>query len=137
MTQADAKPLPGIDAENKPFWDYSKQHELRMQKCSQCGKLRYPVTSICPYCLHPESEWIKLSGKGKVYSFAIVHRAPHPAFADKVPYAVAIIETEEGTRLTSNIFGIKPEDVRVGMPVEVVFEDLNDEVALPQFKPVA
>ncbi len=137
MTQEYTKPLPGTDDENKPFWDYCKQHELRMQKCLQCGKFRYPVSPICPHCLHLESEWAKLSGKGWVYSFTIVRRSSHPGFTEDVPYTVAIIETEEGTRLISNVVGCKPEEVRVDMPVEVIFEDITEEFALPKFKPVA
>ena len=137
MTQGYSKPLPGTDEENKPFWNYCKQHELRMQKCLQCGKIRYPVSPICPHCLSMESEWVKLSGKGRVYSFAIIRRAPHPAFAGEVPYTVAIIETEEGPRLISNVIGCRPEDVQIDMPVEVVFEDITEEFALPKFKPLA
>jgi len=131
------KPLPAIDEDNKPFWDYCKQHELRMQKCLQCGELFYPPSAMCPHCQHMKSEWVKLSGKGKVFSFIIVRRASHPAFAKETPYVVAIIETAEGQRFASNVIGCKPEDVKIEMPVEVVFEDLTKEVSLPKFKPVA
>jgi uncharacterized OB-fold protein len=68
MTQAIPRPLPVIDEDTKPFWDYCKQHELRVQKCLRCGELRYPPNSICPNCMDMGSEWIKLNGKGKVYS---------------------------------------------------------------------
>ena len=136
-TQGYAKPLPGIDEENKPFWDYAKQHELRMQKCLRCGDFYYPPSSLCPHCHNWGSEWVKLSGKGQVYSFIVARRATNPAFAKEIPYVVAIIETKEKTRLISNIIGCKPEDVKVGMPVEVVFDDITDEVSLPKFKPVA
>ena len=136
--QGYAKPLPAIDEENKPFWDYAKKHELRMQKCPECGKIYYPPSSLCPHCQSWEkSEWVKLSGKGQVYSFIVARRATNPAFAKEVPYVVAIIETEEGGRLISNVIGVKPEDMRVGMPVEVVFDDVTEEVTLPKFKPVA
>ena len=137
MTQEYTKPLPVIDEENKPFWDYCKQHELRNQKCLQCGELFYPPSTICPYCLHLESEWVKLSGKGLVYSFIIVRRPSHPAYAKDIPYTVAIIELEEGIRMISNVIGCEPEEVRVDMPVEVVFEDINEEITLPKFKPVS
>lgn len=129
------KPLPVLDEDNKPFWDYCKQHELRMQKCLKCGKFHYPASMICPHCHHLESEWVKLSGKGQVYSFIVVHRQYHPGFAKDIPYTVAIIETEEGTRLLSNVIGCQPEEVRIGMPVEVVFEDITKEFTLPKFKP--
>ena len=137
MTQGYAKPLPAVDEDNKPFWDYCKQHELRMQKCLKCGKLHYPASMICPHCHHLESEWVKLSGKGRVYSFIVVHRVYHPGFANEVPYTVATIELEEGTRLLSNVIRCQPKDVRVGMPVKVVFEDVTEEFSLPKFQPVA
>ncbi len=131
------KPLPSVDEDTKPFWDYCKKHELRMQKCLKCGKLHYPASIICPHCLHLESEWVKLSGKGQVYSFIVVQRQYHPGFAKEIPYTVAIIETKEGTRMLSNVIGCKPENVRIGMPVEVVFEDVTEEFTLPKFKPAA
>ena len=133
--QGYAKPVPGVDEETKPFFGYTKQHELRMQKCLRCGKFYYPPSSMCPHCQNWGSEWIKLSGKGEVYSFIVVRRATNPAFAKEIPYVVAIIETKEGTRMISNVVGCKPEDVRVGLPVEVVFEDVSEEVSLPKFKP--
>ncbi|MEK7354699.1 MAG: Zn-ribbon domain-containing OB-fold protein [Chloroflexota bacterium] len=136
-TQGYAKPLPGVDEETKPFWDYAKQHELRMQKCLGCGEFYYPPSSMCPHCHNWGAEWVKLSGKGQVYSFIVVRRATNPAFAKEIPYVVAIIETKEKTRLISNVIGCKPEDVKIGMPVEVVFEDITEEFSLPKFKPVA
>ena len=137
MTQAVPKPLPGVDEDTKPFWDYCKQHELRVQKCSSCGKLRYPVSTICPSCLHMESEWVQLSGKGQVFSFIIVRRRYHPGFAADIPYTVAIVETEEGLRMLSNIIGCDPQAVQINMPVEVVFEDVSPEFALPKFRPAS
>ena len=136
MTQAIPKPLPVLDEDTKPFWDYCKQHELRVQKCVKCGKLRYPVSSICPNCLHMDSEWVKVSGRGHVFSFIIVRRR-YPGFAADLPYTVAIIETEEGIRLLSNVIGCRPEEVQISMPVEVMFEDVSPEFAVPKFKPVS
>ncbi|MFC2071353.1 Zn-ribbon domain-containing OB-fold protein [Chloroflexota bacterium] len=137
MTQEYTKPLPTPDEDTKPFWEYCKQHELRMQKCLQCGKAHWPAGILCPHCHSLESEWVKLSGKGRVHSFLVVHRVYHPGFAKDVPYTVANIETEEGTRMISNVIGCKPEDVQIDMPVEVVFEDITEEFALPKFKPAA
>ena len=133
MRQAPPKPLPVADEETKPFWEYTKKHELRVQRCQGCGKLYYPVNPICPHCLHMGADWAKLSGKGTVYSFIIAQRRYHPAVP--VPYVVAIIELEDGIRMISNVVECKPEDVRVGMPVEVVFDDLSPEFSLPKFKP--
>ena len=90
---------------------------------------------MCLNCLNTTSEWVKLSGKGQVYSFIVVHRRYHPAFAKEIPYTVAIIETEEGVRMLSNIIECKPEEVKIGMPVQVVFDDVSPEFSLPKFKP--
>ena len=129
------KPLPGITPDNKAFWDYMKQHEFRVQKCKDCGELFYPPSAVCYNDLSPNFEWVKLSGKGKVYSYVIVRRAGMPAFAEEIPYIVAIIETEEGIRYSSNIIDCDIEDVYVDMPVEIVFEDVTPDFTLPKFKP--
>jgi hypothetical protein len=84
-----------------------------------------------------EYEWAKLSGKGEVYSFVVVRRQYHPAFASDIPYTVAIILTEEGIHLLSNVVGVKPDAIRIGMPVEVVFDDIVPDFSLPKFKPAA
>ncbi len=128
------KPLPLPTQETYPFWEYCKKHELRMQKCSQCGCLRYPPSIICPECQSMEAEWTKLTGKGKVYSFVIYHHVYNKSFANDIPYAVAAIKMEEGPRMMGNITGCKIEDIKINMPVEVYFEDITDEFALPKFR---
>ena len=130
-----AKPLPIVNEDTAPFWEYCKKHELRMQKCAQCGHIRFPPGIVCPECLSMEAEWARLSGKGKVYSFGIFQRAYHEGFKNDIPYAVAIIELDEGPHMTSNVTGCKLEDIKIDMPVEVYFEDITDEFALPKFKP--
>jgi len=132
-----AKPLPGPTAEQKPFWNYCKAHELRMQKCHRCGNIRYPISFICPKCQSVDpAEWVKLSGKGTVYSFTNVNYVYHKAFASEIPYVIAVIALEEGPRILSNIIKWKKEDLKIGMPVEVEFEDVTDQFALPKFKPL-
>ena len=135
-----AKPLPGIDAETKPYWDGAKAHELRVQRCSGCGKLRWPPQGFCPYCHSWESSWAKVAHTGTVVSYVVVHQATAPAFADDIPYAIAQIEvdgTDGLVTLTSNIVDCPWEDVKVGMKVEAVFEDVTPEVTLPKFRPVS
>ena len=129
------KPLPLINEETKPFWEYCRKHELRMQRCKQCGYIRFPVSVICPKCHSMEAEWAKLSGKGTVYSFTIYRVPYHPAFKDAIPYVVAIIQLDEGPRMESNIIGCKVEEVRIDMPVMVAFDDITSEVTLPKFRP--
>ncbi len=131
------KPLPLVNEDNAPFWEYCKKLELRMQKCGHCGHIRFPASVLCPKCHSMEAAWQKLSGRGKVWSFVVYRRAYHPAFADDIPYAVAVIELDEGPRMESNVIGCAMEDISIGMPVEVVFEDVTEEFTIPRFKPLA
>ena len=129
------KPLPQPNADDRPFWEGCKQHELRFQKCGDCGLVRWPPSMICPNCYSESNETIVASGKGKIYTFAVYHRAYHPGFEKELPYVTAVIELEEGPHFLSNIVGCKSDEVRCDMPVEVVWEDINEEFSLPKFKP--
>ena len=135
MAASMKKPLPGIDDLNRPFWQAAKRHELVLQRCRQCGSYRYPAGLICPECLSGELEWTRVSGRGTVYTWTVFHRAYHPAFAGEVPYAVVAVELEEGPRMISSLLGCKLEDIRIGMPVQVIFEDASEEISLPRFRP--
>ncbi len=119
-----------------PFFEASKRGQLVVQKCESCGTLRFPPRPLCSHCLSPEASWIPVSGRGEVYSFNIMHQVYHPGFAPEIPYAVVVIKLEEGAKMTSNLVGIKPHEIKCGMPVEVVFEKLSDEVTLPKFRPI-
>ncbi|MEJ2723045.1 MAG: Zn-ribbon domain-containing OB-fold protein [Deltaproteobacteria bacterium] len=131
----DKKPLPVPNADTKPFWDGCREHELRFQRCWECGHVRWPPSTFCPKCHSGAHDMITASGKGRVFTFAVYHQAHHPAFRDEVPYVVAVVELEEGVRLLSNIVGCRHDEVRCEMPVEVTWEDLSEEFSLPQFKP--
>ena len=130
------KPLPIPNEDTKPFWDGLKEHKLRIQKCSQCGQFRFPPRIICPYCMSLESEWVEVEGGATVYAFTVVHRAYTPAYESELPYVVAIVELEEGVRLVTNIVGCKPEQVAIGMRVQLSFEDVTPEFTLHRFRPV-
>lgn len=131
------KPLPQTNADNKPFWDGCRQHQLRFQKCENCGHVRWPPAVICPICHSSEMKWIVAGGKGKVYSFAICHQAFHEAFVNDLPYLIAIVQLEEGPHMLTNIVGCIPKDVHCDMPVEVIWDDITDEFSLPKFKPAS
>ena len=130
------KPLPEINDENRPHWEAAKNRELVLQKCLDCGQFRYPPAPICPHCLSLNSEWAKVSGRGRVYTWTIFHQVYHPAFKDDVPYNVAVIKLEEGPQLLSNVVDCHNEDIYMDMPVEVVFEAVTEEVTLPKFRRV-
>ena len=130
------KPLPNVRPESLVFWEGAKRHELLIQKCLDCGSYRFYPRSICPYCLSYEAEWVKVNGRGKIYSFTVSHHYPSPEFKEDVPYNIAIVELDEGVRLMSNIVECHNENLKIGMPVEVVFEDVTPEITIPKFKPV-
>jgi uncharacterized protein len=123
------------ELEAKPFWANLRQHKLTAQRCKACGKFfTFPPQGACPHCLSSDYDWIELSGKGKVYSFVTYCRAWHPAYQDKVPYNVSLIDLDEGPRLISNVVECAPDRVKIGMAVEVVYDDRED-YTLPVFRP--
>jgi uncharacterized OB-fold protein len=130
-----AKPLPQVGPEMAPFFEAARRQELVVQRCAGCGTLRFPARPICSRCLGREAVWVPASGRGTVFSFAVMHQANHPGFAAEVPYAVVVIELEEGPRVLSNLVGCAVGDIRIGLPVEVVFEEVTAEVTLPKFRP--
>ena len=129
----DERPLPKPNGDTKPFWDGCRQHQLKFQKCSECGQVRWPPSIICPNCHSQDATWILSSGRGKIYSYVIYHQAPHPAFKDKLPYVVAIVELEEGPHLLTNIIGSPHDHLRCDLPVVVTWEDVTKEISLPKF----
>lgn len=129
------KPLPVPSPVTEPFWRAACRHELVLQRCHACGRYVYYPRALCPHCLSDDLRWTPVSGRGSVYSFTVARRPTASVFADWVPYVIAVIELEEGPRMTTNVVGCAPEDVRIGMAVEVVFEDVTDEVTLVKFRP--
>ena len=130
------KPLPNVDDVSKGFWDAAKRHELAAQRCKTCNHLIFYPRPACTKCLSMDLEWVQLTGKGRVYTFTIINQAAIPGFMEDVPYVLAIVQLNEGPRITTNIVECKPEDVKVDMPVTVVFDDVTPEITLVKFKPV-
>jgi hypothetical protein len=128
------KPLPRPSEDSAPYWEAAHRGELRMQACIDCGHVRFPPSLLCPRCLSENAEWKRLSGRGTVYSWIVVHQSQHPAFNGDTPYNVAIVELEEGPRMHSQVVDCPNDEIRIGMPVEVVFDRVNDEVTLPKFR---
>ncbi len=130
-----AKPVPVADHVTREFWNGAGRHELLIQRCRECRAYQFIAQSCCRGCLSENIGWVAASGKGKVYSYTIIHRPPTQKFAADTPYTVALVELEEGVRMMSNIVEIEPQEVRVGMAVEVVFDDVGPAIALPKFRP--
>jgi uncharacterized protein len=135
--QGLSRPLPKPDDLSRPFFDGARRHALMIQRCKNCGTHQLPGRFVCDECFSENLEWTEASGRGTVFSYVVVHQRYHPAFAEKVPYNVAVVELEEGPRLTTTIADVDNEDVRVRMPVEVGFEDVNEEISLPYFRPAS
>jgi uncharacterized OB-fold protein len=131
------KPIPTITPDMAEFFDGALHGTLMVQKCDSCGELEFPAHTLCSKCLGTPTSWVPVSGRGKIYSFNIMHQVYHPAFASEVPYAVVVVKLEEGPKFVSNLTGIKPHEIRIGMPVEVFFEKMSDEVMLPKFRPIS
>lgn len=129
-----AKPKPDITRLNAPYWDGTAKGELRIQHCNTCGANFRFTHPWCPSCWAADPGWIVARGTGVVATFSVLHIAPFAAFEDRLPYTLALIDLDEGVRMMANIVECDPKDVKIGMPVTVVYED-RDGVALPQFRP--
>lgn len=133
----DDMPVPAASRETLPWWQAAAEHRLVVQVCRRCGRTRHPPGPLCPACRSSDLGWRELSGRGTVYTYTIVRRAFVPSLAERLPYVVVVVELDGGggARLLSNLVDVGPETVRVGMPVEVVWEDVGPDLALPRFRP--
>ena len=127
---------PRPTPETQPFWDGCRQGELKLQWCAPCAAAYFPPSPYCPRCLSDEVEWRAASGRGRLHTYVIAHR-PAPGFEDDAPYAIAIVELDEGPRMMSNIIGIPntPDHLVLDMALRVTFEARGDDVELPVFAP--
>lgn len=123
--------LPNPDPVSQPFWDALHEHRLVLQKCGQCGAIRHYPRPVCDQCYSMEVEWADASGKGTVHSWTVSHHAFHISFKRDLPITLALIDLDEGVRLNCQLKDIDPEDIRIGLPVRVGFEDLTDDVTVP------
>lgn len=132
---APDKPAPSPTPETQPFWDGCAAGELRLQRCKPCDAAYFPPRPFCPRCGSDAVEWVRASGRARLYSYVINHR-PAPGFADDGPHAIAVVELEEGPRMMTNLVGVPntPEDLVLDMPLRVTFER-RGEVSVPLFQP--
>jgi uncharacterized protein len=125
--------VPEITELTRPYWDGAREHELRFQRCASCRQLWHPPLPYCPRCTGRDIAWEAVSGRGIVHSATTVRQAAHAAFADKVPYLVGLIRTDEGPLVIANILGLDPSEIAIGTAVTVNFQAITDQVVLPQF----
>jgi uncharacterized OB-fold protein len=127
--------VPVANFDSQPFWDGCLEGELRLQRCGACGTFRHPPSPICPHCLSDRHDWVAASGRGTVYSFVVVRETRARGWDKMVPYVLAVIALDEGPRMLSNLTDVAPEAVKIDMPVEVTFEELDGTTRLPLFRP--
>jgi hypothetical protein len=131
----DDYPRPAPNADDAPFWEWCRHHELRLQRCDDCGAFRHHPRPRCPECRSPAATWTRVRGTGTVASYTVIHPPVLPAFTDRVPYNAVVVELDEGPFLVSNLVDVALDGLTVGMAVEVTFVDLDDTLTLPQFRP--
>lgn len=124
------RPYPVPDRDTAPFWEGARQGELRIQRCTACGRHLFYPRAVCPHCMADSLEWVAAAGTGTVYSFTEVHRTSEE-FRAEVPFVVGLIELTEGVRMMARLDVAEPV---VGMSVQVVFNRVSDELSLPHFK---
>lgn len=134
---SDDRPLPALDTEvDATFWQATADERLLVQRCADCGEWQFFPRSWCQYCGSTDIEWRESKGIGHVHTYTVIRRATElPAFETEIPYVVAYVELDEGVRICTNIVGCDPADVETDMPVDVTFDHVTGEVALPKFEP--
>lgn len=126
-------PAPVANADSQPYWNAARESRLLIRKCKACAALHFMSRYLCPICWSENLEWIESKGTGSIHSFSIIHRAPAPAFAKRVPYVIALIELDEGPRMVANVLGENALSVNIGDRVKVIFEDRGNGLMIPQF----
>lgn len=130
------KPVPVEDVDSAPFWEGCRKHRLMIQRCTECGQLRFPPSGMCPHCRSMMFGWVNAAGRGRLYSWIVVrHPIPRDIYGGDVPYVVALVDLDEGVRISTNMV-CAPDDLVADMPVEVVFDDVSPELTLPKFRPI-
>lgn len=135
MADHAGKIVPRPTAETRPYWQACREGQLTVQRCRDCGAHQFYPRMMCTHCDSDAVEWVPVSGRGTVRSYTVVRRPVSAAYASETPYIVALIALAEGPTLMSNVTGCTPEQIVVGMPVEVWFEPWTDEITIPKFRP--
>jgi uncharacterized OB-fold protein len=128
------KPLPTLTRLNRPFFEGARQGELRLQRCDACGQYWFPPSTNCSRCLSTAYTWTPVSGRGRVWSWIVMHQRYFKSFEADLPYNVAFIKLDEGPFMMSTIVGTPVEAIRCDLPVQATFDPATDEIAVPKFR---
>lgn len=132
----DDMPLPLATPDDAPYWNYCRQKQLRIQRCGACATFRHPPMPLCAACGSGAIEWAPVSGSGTVFSYTVAYHPTHPALKTAVPYNIAVVMLDDAgdVRIVSNVVDAAPEEMRIGMPVALVWEPTSDGGQLPRFR---
>jgi uncharacterized OB-fold protein len=128
------KPLPRTDAVSAPYWEAAAQGRLLIQECPKCGHRQWYPRAMCTKCAG-EVEWLECTGRGEVHTFTVIRQMGMRPFRDELPYVIAMIQLEEGPLVFGNVTDVVADDVRIGLPVEVWFTKVDDEVGVASWRP--
>jgi uncharacterized protein len=136
MSNVRPKPIPIPDETTQPFWQAAKERRLAVQRCAACGYYNHPPRNMCDACLSQELRFESMSGRGRIYTFTVMHQRDVMGFESEAPFINIVVELEEQPMLlmVSNLPISERERIRIGIPVEVHFEDRGNDVVVPQFK---
>jgi hypothetical protein len=127
---------PEVDQDSEPYWQSLRNEAAKLQQCSSCGRFRFPPSPSCYYCGALEANWVEISGRGAVHTWAVIHHPIDKRLAEEVPFVVVLVDLEEGPRISGRLIGGEREALAIGMPVTVRYDDIDSEFTLLNFEPV-
>ena len=127
--------LPAPDAETQPFWDAARDGALLIRRCRDCGRFHFYPRPFCPACWSTNVEWVEANGRASLYTWSVVRRNDLPPFNERVPYVAAVVDLDEGPRMMTNVVDCDFDALEIGMPLEVTFRPISDDVTIPVFRP--
>jgi uncharacterized OB-fold protein len=134
-TAAPRRDLPTVEDETRPFWDAARDGKFLIARCGNCHRAHHYPRPFCPFCWSEDVSWEAASGRATLYTYSTVYVNDLPPFAERLPYVAAVVDLEEGPRVMTNIIDCDPSALEIGMPVQVAFVELTDEITAPVFRP--
>ena len=129
------KPIPRPSTTTRPFWDGLNERKVQIQRCDGCDSWVFYPRTRCPSCLSDLLIWREVSGQGVLYTYTLARQPPAPPFADETPQQLAVVELDEGVRMTSTLVNVEPSDIVIGMRLQPYFDQVTDDVTLLRYQP--
>ena len=127
--------LPTIEADTRPYWDAADEGQLLIRRCGDCGHAHFYPRPFCPSCWSEQVAWERASGRATLYTWSVVHANDLPPFGERVPYIAAVVDLAEGPRMMTNVVDCEPDDLAIGMALDVTFERRTDDLTVAVFRP--